>query len=369
MTVSRASSLRDVQQSLLWDSLGIACFSGTVGKQRLRIRWNAPLRALYALPEDQTPAGGPLHARLIDVADRERVLHTCNALITTGKPVDMQFRLRANASKLLRVVIRRAGESNRIAGAFTDCTAKREELHHATSHNLWQSVGRLTLLDEVTSAMAHELNQPLAAITMFAQVGERVLAAPEPRLEKARQIFTDVSQQALRAGDLIHNMRSLIKRHAPSKVRLRVVDLLKGFASLAEPMARTHHVVLEVEENLPVVVVLVDVAQINQVLSILFQNALDAVSNNDTKQKIIKVAAEQAEEKIIISVTDSGPGVPDDAAPQLFQPFFSTKENGNGLGLVSARNILEIYSSRLEFRNLPQGGCRFSFFLPIESHS
>jgi len=280
----------------------------------------------------------------------------------------MQFKLRhTDLSKALRVVIKRSTDSNRIVGALIEYGAKREDSVPPTSHNLWQSVGRLTLLDEVTSAMAHELNQPLTAISMFAQVGERVLSAPEPRLEKARQIFSDVSQQALRAGDLIHNMRSLVKRHAPSKIRLRVSDLLRGFASLAEPMARLHHVTFNLPPEVPVATVYVDATQINQVLSILFQNALDAVSHNDAKRKSISVTAEQVADKIIISVTDSGPGVAENAASQLFRAFFSTKENGNGLGLVSARNILEIYGSRLEFHNLPQGGCRFSFFLPIES--
>ncbi|HEX2586418.1 MAG TPA: ATP-binding protein, partial [Steroidobacteraceae bacterium] len=270
-------------------------------------------------------------------------------------------------NKLLRVVVNRVAGTNRIVGVITECGAKREELLAANSQNLWQSVGRLTLLDEVTSAMAHELNQPLAAISMFAQVGERMLSVPEPRLDKARQIFSDVSQQALRAGDLIHNMRNLVKRHPPSKIKLRVADLINGFVSLAQPMARTHHVEFVVPNTFPAAIVFVDVTQINQVLSILFQNALDAVGSSDARRKVIAVGAEQVNDKILISITDSGSGVADSATSQLFQAFFSTKENGNGLGLVSARNILEVYGSRIEFTNLTQGGCRFSFSLPVES--
>jgi len=370
IVASNLSSSKDVQQSLLWHSFGMACFSGTVGIKRFRVRWNAALRELYGVAETQSPSGGPLYGTFVNIEDRQRLYKASEDFIASNAPMDVQFNATiAGTNKTLRVVIDRVTGTNRIVGVITGCDAKREEAVNSSSRNLWQSVGRLTLLDEVTSAMAHELNQPLAAISMFAQVGERMMASPEPRLDKAKQIFSDVSQQALRAGDLIHSMRNLVKRHPPSKIRLRVADLINEFASLAQPMARTHHVEFTVSDNFPAAIVFVDVTQINQVLSILFQNALDAISGNDAGRKSISVSAEQTNDKIMISITDSGPGVADDAAPQLFQAFFSTKENGNGLGLVSARNILEVYGSRIEFTNLAQGGCRFSFSLPIESRS
>jgi C4-dicarboxylate-specific signal transduction histidine kinase len=129
-------------------------------------------------------------------------------------------------------------------------------------------------------------------------------------------------------------------------------------------MARTHHVDFSIPAELPTEFVVVDVTQINQVLSILFQNALDAVNDNDAKKKSIEAIARMKDGKVIIAIADSGKGVAASAATQLFQPFFSTKENGTGLGLISARNILETYGSHLEFSNLPEGGCSFSFALP-----
>ena len=358
------ASVRELQQSLLWSVAAAACFTGTVEKQQLRIRWNGALRSAYGLSASQSLRGGPLMNTRIDAADRERITQACDALIKTHTPIDVIFRAAIGSnSKSFRVVIQHLQDTDRVIGVLQECVTAPNEYASTISQSRWQSVGRLTLLDEVASAMAHELNQPLAAMATFAQAGERLLNLPEPRLDKAKQVFQEVSQQALRAGELIRHMRGLIKRHAPTKTQLTIAELIQGFSTLAEPMARTHHVELIVAADLPLTAVQVDVTQINQVLLILFQNALDAL-DDVVDRKSITVTVKDQGDKVFISVTDSGKGIADSTAAQLFQPFFSTKENGTGLGLTSARNILEIYGSRLEFANVPEGGCRFSFTLP-----
>ena len=363
MAAAVSTSVRDAQDALLWSAVAAACFVGVIDRQQLRIRWNAALRKLYELSPAQSLRGGPLLNDRVDAADRHRIEVMIAALISQHQSLDCVFNVSlSNGITALRVVAQRVDETNRIVGLLQKCHAAEAM---PISQDRWQSVGRLTLLDEVTSAMAHELNQPLAAISMFAQVGERMLASPEPKLDRARQVFQDVSQQALRAGDLIHRMRSLVKRQPRSSVRLSIAELIRGFESLAEPMARTHRTEFTIPAEFPNEYVLVDVAQINQVLFILFHNALDAANNNDTVSKTISVATKSMDGKVTISITDSGAGVAPGAAAQLFQPFFSTKENGTGLGLVSARNILETYGSQLEFENLEGGGCCFSFALPV----
>ena len=364
-----AVSLRYAQQSVLWSNALIACFVGTIEQQRLRIRWNEPLRKLYGLATNQKLRGGPILNSRVAKLDLHGLQQACDALVAESIPINATFHATINGSlKQLRVVAERVDASNRLAGFLQELESATtsDQLSHISSSR-WQSVGRLTLVDEVASAMAHELNQPLAAITTFSQAGERLLSLPEPRLEKARQVFAEVAQQALRAGDLIRRMRGLIKRNPPTNASIRIAELISGFMSLAEPLARTHHVEVSTPTELPVTMVLVDVTQIHQVMLILFQNALDAVLSSEVNRKVISVEVQQSANKITMAVVDGGKGIAPTIAAQLFQPFFSTKEGGTGLGLISARNILESYGSHLEYANQPQGGCKFWFALPVSN--
>jgi C4-dicarboxylate-specific signal transduction histidine kinase len=360
------TSVRDIQQSLLWTAAAVACFNGSIDGREVRVRWNAALRSAFGLNANQSLRGGPLQNARIDSADRDKINQVYDALIDRNLSVDLSIHAKVNnGRKLFRLAIRRIPDTNRIVGVLQEERTAADSTAREVSLNRWQSVGRLTLLDEVAAAMAHELNQPLAAIATFSQAGERLLNLPEPRFEKAREVFQEVSKQALRAGELIRHMRGLVKRQAPGRTQLSIADLCKGFAEIAEPIARTHHVEFRVAAGLPHVIIEIDVTQINQVLGILFQNAVDALMDESLPRKAITMAAELIRDAVVISIIDSGRGIGAGVAPQLFQPFFSTKENGTGLGLISARNILEIYGSRLEFTNLPDGGCKFAFSLPL----
>jgi C4-dicarboxylate-specific signal transduction histidine kinase len=293
-------------------------------------------------------------------------------LLEKGEAMDVRYSVgHGDDQRCLQVhAILQAGTGRpRVIGVFRNCTqnAVAERQLQASQERL-QSVGRLTLLGEVASGLAHELNQPLAAITTFAQAGERLLGLPEPRLEKAQQVFREVTQQALRAGEIIRHMRSLIKRRAYQIESVSAGELMHEFLAMAEPMARAAQVQLvtriEVEDR----IMRVDVSQIHQAMMILFQNALDATRERESaaapRVRVELLAREQGVEYVI---EDQGPGVSETVATQLFKPFFSTKESGTGLGLSSCRSILDSYGSRLSYVNLPDGGCRFWFVLPYES--
>ncbi|HVY22725.1 MAG TPA: HAMP domain-containing sensor histidine kinase [Steroidobacteraceae bacterium] len=360
-------SLRELQHAMLWSAASLACFTGMIAKQQLRIRWTAPLRELYGLSENQRLQGGPLFNPLVADEDRQHMRSACDSLITDGTSMNVIFHAQVNgAARRMRVIAERVGQSPRVVGFLQEYRqAATHEPQAPVSHHVWQSVGRLTLLDEAATAMAHELNQPLAAIATFAHAGERMLNLPDPPLPKVRQVFAEVSEQALRAGELIRQMRGLIKRHSPSKTSLSVADLIAQFVLMAEPIAKTHHIEFQIADELPTDHVLVDVAQINQVLMILFQNALDAVADEAVRRKTIAVTAQPRDGEVTLAVTDTGKGIAADVAARLFQPFYSTKENGTGLGLTSVRNILESYGSHLQYANLPEGGCRFWFSLRL----
>lgn len=363
---SDGSSVRDTQQLLLWSVSAAACFNGSIDGRELRIRWNVALRSAFGLSPNQSLRGGPLQNTRIDLADREKIRRSCDALLESNSQIDMSFNAKINGNrKIFKIAIKRIPDTDRIVGVLQELGASSDDTATTISLSRWQSVGRLTLLDEVAAAMAHELNQPLAAIATFSQAGERLLNLPEPRFEKAKEVFQEVAKQALRAGELIRHMRGLVKRQPPNRMQLSVADLCRRFAEIAEPIARNHHVEFNLTDKLPDELLEIDVIQINQVLGILFQNAVDALMDDSLLRKTITLDAKLIGDKAVISVLDTGKGIPSSVTSQLFQPFFSTKDNGTGLGLISARNILDIYGSKLEFVNMDAGGCKFSFSLPL----
>lgn len=369
----KQTGIRDIQHQLLLTVGAVVPFVGVIKDQQLHIRWTPALRELFGIGDGQSSwRGGPLFNARVAKDDVTTLRQAATKLIETGAAMDVRYLVRdGNEQRCLQVhaILRTDAGGPRVVGVIKNCTqgAVAERQLQASQERL-QSVGRLTLLGEVASGLAHELNQPLAAITTFAQAGERLLNLPEPRLERAQQVFREVTQQALRAGEIIRYMRSLIKRRAYQIESVSCAALMNDFLAMVEPMARAAQVQLVARVEAADQTMLVDVSQIHQAMMILFQNALDAtrehVADSAAKIRVALVAREQGLE---CTIEDQGPGVSDEVAAQLFKPFFSTKESGTGLGLISCRNILDSYGSRLSYVNLSGGGCRFWFVLPYEA--
>ncbi len=369
----KQAETQELQQQLLLAVGSVVPFAGTISGQQLRIRWTPVLRELFGISDGQASwRGGPLFNAHVAADDVAALRKAVTALLETGETMDVRYKVQdGNEQRCVQVraVLHTVAGRSRVIGVFRNCTpnvaAERQLL---ASQERLQSVGRLTLLGEVASGLAHELNQPLAAITTFAQAGERLLGLPQPRLEKAQQVFREVTQQALRAGEIIRHMRSLIKRRAYQVESVSCDVLMRDFLAMAEPMARAAQVQLLTRLEAADLTLLVDVSQIHQAMMILFQNALEATREHKSdlapQVRVELLACKQGVEFVI---EDQGPGVSDAVATQLFKPFFSTKENGTGLGLISCRNILDSYGSRLAYANLPGGGCRFWFVLPHEA--
>lgn len=370
---SSSLSAAEVQQDLLWAVAAVVPFNGSCNDTQLEIRWSSALRALLRVsPRQRDLPISPVTNDWVVTEDRARLHQACAQLSAHGGLLDVFYRVQlpGGESKHLRVVAQTVGEATplRVVGLLQDCTQSViAERNLQASQDRLQRLGQLTLLGEVASGLAHELNQPLAAIATFAQAGERLLGLPEPRLEKAQQVFKEVSQQALRAGDIIRRMRGLIKRRAAQFEVAEASTLIKEFLLMAEPMAHAQQVRLHSRVEVDSQRVAVDATQIQQALMILFRNALDAVREIGGERAQVGIAATLDSGGVLLAVEDQGPGISAEAAAQLFHPFFSTKDNGTGLGLISARNILEAHGSRLEFINLPEYGCRFWFVLPLKS--
>jgi signal transduction histidine kinase len=239
----------------------------------------------------------------------------------------------------------------------------RQELEELRSE--LARAGRVTALGQLASALAHELSQPLGAILRNAEAAEIHLNNPEPDLEELRAIVSDIRKDDRRAGDVIEQMRALIKRRTLQMHPLGLNELVQDVISLVHSDAMARHVALDcaVAPGLPLVAG--DRVHLSQVLLNLIMNGMDAIQSSatSTKRVVIEARPQQAG-RVEVAVTDSGPGLPDGVIDKVFDPFYTTKSGGLGMGLPISRTIIEAHGGKLWAEQAPGGrGLTFRFTL------
>ena len=261
----------------------------------------------------------------------------------------------------------------------TDVTARRraEELSAQQAEKA-QVSSRLITMGEMASSVAHELNQPLTAITNYCNgMVSRVLADTIDR-EALVAALHKTSRQAERAGQIIHRIRAFVKKSEPQRQPSRAKDIVEDAVELASIELRRRNVAIHhyVAQRLPVLKC--DPILIEQVLLNLLKNAAEAIDNaklSAARRHIeLRVIPRHTPEEggvIEFTVTDMGPGLPDEVLARLYEAFFSTKAEGMGIGLSLCRSIVESHRGRIKAQNLYNGslvvGCRFAFTLPVET--
>ncbi len=232
--------------------------------------------------------------------------------------------------------------------------------------NQLMEIARISALAEMASGIAHELNQPLGAIATFAQAGERMLNRPDPLLAPALDVFRQISQEALGAGEGIRRIRSLFEYGATTRETCRMPEVIEELRPVLEMLALRAHGALQIVEAPPGLPdVPIDRLKVQHVLFALVQNAFDA-SAERAAEVAPRVRIEVTGDRYAVetSVFDSGTGVAAEIREQLFRPFFTTKARGTGLGLASSRAIIEAHEGTIGFELQPQDGSRFWFRLP-----
>lgn len=224
-------------------------------------------------------------------------------------------------------------------------------------------IARISALEEMASGMAHELNQPIGAITTFAQAAQRMLNRPEPMIQPTAEVLQHISQEALNAGQGIRRIRSLFNGQPHGHIECQIGEVVAEIMPIFDLLARPHAARLSssVQPDLPNVSI--DRLRIQHVLFTLVQNAVEAPTRAG-ESPVISIDVTGDRYGVQIAVTDRGTGVPDQARNQLFHPFFTTKTHGTGLGLASSRAIAEAHDGSIGFENLAGGGARFTLRLP-----
>jgi len=247
----------------------------------------------------------------------------------------------------------------------TDITAEREAAHTARERDeLLQHTARLASLAEFASGIAHELNQPLAAIANYSAVADRFLSSEPPQMKKVEDAVARMGEEAHRAGQIIQSLRSFIQKRAVEHHTHRVLDLLSEPLALLEPLAQRLQVHIKVRSRGDSAHIDCDGVMIEQVLFNLLRNALEAVATQPSPLAADAVAVQIDDDGdgVTIAVSDRGPGIADTG--RLFQAFYTTKSEGMGLGLAICRTVVESHGGRLWAEANPGGGARLCFRLP-----
>jgi len=227
------------------------------------------------------------------------------------------------------------------------------------------AISRASVLEEMASGIAHELNQPLGAIVTFAQAGERILQRPDMSPQNAVEVLQLISKEALAAAEGIRRIRRLFTPDSLSKTRCSIDEVVIELSSILDVLAAPLGIVLTTQVDAPVPLVEIDRLRIQHVLFTLAQNAFEASSGEDrADSKQVRIVVNGDRYGVEVSVIDAGPGIAADQRAQVFHPFHTTKPRGTGLGLASARAIVEAHEGTIGFENLTPRGTRFWFRLP-----
>jgi PAS domain S-box-containing protein len=231
----------------------------------------------------------------------------------------------------------------------------RRELAHAA---------RLAMVGELTASIAHEINQPLNAIMNNADAAEILLESSPAPLDEVRQILVDIRRDDLRASDVIRRLRALLRKREMEVQPVDLNELIQEVLKLVRSEAERRGVAVEavLAANLPLV--LGDKVHLQQVLLNLLLNGMEAMADTPGTRHIILRNAVNENGSVEIAVSDTGPGITTDQLSRLFDPFFSTKKEGMGLGLSIARSLVEAHGGSIWAENNSEGGATFRFTVP-----
>jgi C4-dicarboxylate-specific signal transduction histidine kinase len=220
------------------------------------------------------------------------------------------------------------------------------------------------MMGELAASIAHELNQPLAAVVANANACLRWLNREPPDLTEVREAVDQIILDGNRGGDVIARIRALLKKEPPASVRLDINEVIREIITLAQSRLQGISMSTNLAENLPLVPA--DRVHLQQVLLNLITNAVEAMKQVTDWPRRLHIQAHLHWQKyVLISVHDSGPGLSPENIEQIFEPFYTTKQHGLGLGLSISRSIIEAHGGRLWAEPGETAGAIFRFTLPI----
>jgi PAS domain S-box-containing protein len=270
-------------------------------------------------------------------------------------------------------VLNASGDLVQFVGSVIDITERkraeeeRERLRQA--HADLARVNRVTTMGELTASLAHEVNQPIAAAVTNANTCVRWLAAETPNLEEARAAAMRIVKDGTRAGEIIKRIRLLFKKGTPERELVDVNEVIREMIVLLRSEATRYNISLRTELAADLHQVMGDRVQLDQVMMNLIVNGIDAMKDVNGARELAVKSRRTEKEEVLVSVSDSGVGLPVQQADQIFKAFFTTKPHGTGMGLSISRSIVESHGGRLWAADNSPRGASFCFTLPAKGEA
>jgi two-component system sensor kinase FixL len=306
--------------------------------------------------------------------DRESVVQAVEKSLRTGEEYESEYRAVLPDGQVRWIAGRGQVEFNgdgqpaRMRGVAVDITKRKQAEEQAARHrNEMAHLSRVSTLGELSGSLAHELSLPLTAILSNAQAAQRVLAHGGADLAEVQEILNEIVSEDKRAGEVIRRLRLWLKKGEVRQHSLRINEVVEDVLKLIHSDLVNQHVTVDIELARTLPTVTGDPVQLQQVLLNLVVNGCDAMADCNTQERrlLIRTGIENGNSAVIVSVIDGGGSIPEEKMEQIFESFFTTKEEGMGLGLSVCRTIIAAHRGKLWATNNPDRGATFHFSLPM----
>jgi PAS domain S-box-containing protein len=301
--------------------------------------------------------------------DRAAFVQTAETTMREKRDIDLEHRIVFPDGSIrfhhvvAHPVVNAAGEVVEIFGTTMDITDRTMAMESARLAQMELAhVTRLTTMGELVASIAHEVNQPLGAIVTNGSASLRWLDAEPPNLREVRDANQRIIGDAMRASQVVARVRSLVAKKEPERVALDINDVVRGVLALTAAEIRRHGVSLHTDLAADLRTVFADPIQLQQVLLNLIINAIEAMRAETCRELVVR--SEQAQDRVLVTVKDSGCGISPEHQAHIFDPFYTTKSGGIGMGLAISRSLIQAHGGAIWMTPEPSGGCSFFFKLP-----
>ena len=331
---------------------------------------------IYGFDPENGPPAFEERLQRIHPEDRAKWQGAIDRAIAEKSDYEVEFRILLPDGSVKHIhtvghpVLNASGDLVQFVGSSTDITERKhaEEALRQAQTDL-AHVSRVTTMGELTASLAHEVNQPIAAAVTDANTCLRWLTRDQPDLEEAREAASRIVKDATRAADIISRIRLLFKKVSPQRELVDVNEVIREMTVLLRSEATRYSISVRAELATDLPLVMGDRVQLQQVLMNLILNAIDAMKDVDGTRELVIKSQRAENEQLLVSVSDTGVGLPPQQADQIFNAFFTTKPHGTGMGLRISRSIIESHGGRLWAADNSPRGASFYFTLPTKAEA
>jgi PAS domain S-box-containing protein len=331
---------------------------------------------IYGFDPEKGPPAWEDRLQRIHPEDRAKWQRAIDQAIAAASDYEVEFRILLDDGTVKYIhtvghpVLNASGDLVEFVGTSMDVTERKrgeESLRQAQAD--LARVSRVTTMGELTASLAHEVNQPIAAASTNANTCLRWLAGDTLNIEEARAAAMRIVTDVKRAGEITSRVRRLFKKGTSQRELVDVNEIIREMIVLLRGEITRYNILVETDLAADVPRLLADRVQLQQVLMNLMINGIEAMKDGDGTRELAIRSQHAQNEEVVVSVSDSGVGLPPQQAEQMFNAFFTTKPNGTGMGLRISRSIIESHDGRLWAAENSPCGASFYFTLPTKAEA